>query len=255
MLVIDDSTPDSVLFPSGHERGLDLSARPNVDGYGYAGVADRFPSDLVIPRSDWQGIIEEMEQQQSRLSDLCTQAGLPAKDQEQTKYCWINAPVYAVECLRVAQNQEMVILSPASAGAQIKGYRNVGGWGKEGLEWIVEHGVCPVSSWPANGIDRRYATTENKALAMRYRVQEWWELRPRNLDQLISCLLRRIPVAVGYNWWGHEVTAIDAVWQSGTVAIRIRNSWGNWGDNGYGILAGNKMLPDDAVAPRVALAS
>lgn len=234
-------------------RGLDLGLRGPSD-HEYGDVATAFPSALLVPRNEWQARIEQTERTQSRLSDLCTLAGLPHKDQASTNYCWANAPVYAMEVMRVKQNQPMVILSPASVAAPIKGYRNVGGWGKEALEWIVQYGAAPVSLWPANGINKSFATKTTIAEAAKYRVDEWCELVPRNIEQLVSMLLHRIPVPVGYNWWGHEVTAIDAVWLDGTVAIRIRNSWANWGDNGYGILQGNRMLPDDAVAPFTTLA-
>lgn len=255
MVIINDETPASELFPEEHGRGLDLSPRP-FEGYAYAGVAEPFPRELLIPRSEWQARIKERQERKARLRDLCSYAGLRCKDQGQTNYCWINAPAYCLEVVRAIQNQPLVYLSPASAGAQIKGYRNVGGWGKEGLEFIAERGLVPVDRWPANAIDRRYKTDENDRIALDYRTSEWWELEPRNLDQTVSCMLRNIPVAVGYNWWRHEVSAIDPVWVDGEVAIQIRNSWGMaWGEEGYGILQGTRMLPDDAVAPRVAIAS
>jgi hypothetical protein len=252
-MVIDDGTPAAVTDPPpGQRRGLNLKLRTDE---GYAGVADLFPSELLIPRSEWQARIQEMEERKSRLSDISLAAGLPHKDQNGTNYCWINAPVHCVEIVRVIQNEPMVILSPASCGGPIKNFRNDGGWGKEGLEYIIAHGIVPADKWPANAISRSYWTEENKRLALRYRVTEWWELRPRNLDQLITCLLLRLPVAVGYNWWRHEVTGCDAVWLDNTVALRIRNSWKAWGENGFGVLQGSKMLPDDAVVPRVALAA
>ena len=152
------------------------------------------------------------------------------------------------------QHNEQVILSPASAGARIKGFHNVGGWGTEGLRFIVENGVCPVEKWPANAIQRSYLTADNIALAKKYRITEWYDLRPRNYKQLISCVLRNWPVAVGYNWWSHEVTAYDAVIVDGKVLLRIRNSWSmNWGDAGFSVLSVAKGTPDDAVVPRVAL--
>lgn len=217
---------------------------------------EEFPSELLIAESEFQARIKEAEEKKSRLSDLCTLEDLPCKDQDNTNYCWINAPVYTVECVRLQQGQKKVILSPASAGGPIKNFRNVGGWGDEGLRYLAEHGCCPVSKWPANAISSTYYTEENKKLAKKYRVTEWYELKPRNHHQMISLLLRGIAVAVGYNWWGHEVTAVEAVWLDGQAVIRIRNSWGmGWGTQGYGILQGSRMYADDAVAPRVAIAA
>ncbi len=258
-MVIDDSTPSSHTdAPDGYTHSLDLGLRGPRD-YAYGDVASPFPSDLLIPSSDWQGMIQEMEERKTRLSDRIAQVGLPCKDQQQTNFCWINAPTHCVEIVRVKQNQKMVILSPASAGGPIKNFRNVGGWGKEGLEYIVENGLVPVENWPANAIDKRYYTEANKAIALNYRVVEWWELRPKTLAEVMSCLLRRIPIAVGYNWWSHEVSLVDPVWTNGAPGGRLRNSWGmSWpkpGASGYSILQGSKLLPDDAVAPRTAIAA
>lgn len=251
--VIDDATPLSSLEPPmGCSRGLDLSLR-GPDGYG--DLASPFPDELLIPRSEWQARIQEMEETKTRLSDLVDLAGLPCKDQASTNYCWCNAPVHCMEIVRVLQNQAMTILSPASVGAPIKNFQNVGGWGREALQWLIEKGVTPISTWPANAIDRRYYTDANRELALKYRATEWWQLVPRNLDQQISLLLRRIPIAVGLNYWSHEVTDYEPVWLDGTVAIRFRNSWGmGWGSSGYGIRQGNRMHSDDTVAARVGMA-
>ncbi len=253
MLLIDDSTPDRIVFPDGSTPGLVLPrARIDTDDPLYGDIASPFPQTLLIPEVDWQGMIEEQDETESSLNHLIKRSGLPHKNQERTLYCWINAVVHTVEIVRVVQNQEMVILSPASAGAQIKRFRNVGGWGREGLEWIIEHGVCPVELWPANAINKKYLTEEAVEASKRYKVTEWWELKPRNLRELVSCLLHRIPVAVGYDWWRHEVTAVGVVWKNGRIALLCRNSWPN---EDYVILQGNRMIPDDAVAPRVVVAA
>lgn len=251
--IIGDHTP-APPPPDGMSKGLSLSARPR--GMAYGGLAEPFPDKLLIPRAEWRDRIEERKKTKRVLKDRLLKAGIQVKDQNGTNYCWINAPTFCVEAIRFLQNEKHVVLSPASAGARIKNYRNVGGWGKEGLEFIVEHGVCPVDRWPANGINRSYATAENVAEAKKYRVDEWWELEPRNLDQTISCLLRGYPIAVGYNWWRHEVTLVDADWVGNEAVGVIANSWStNWGEKGYGILQGRKLLPDDAVAPRTAIPS
>lgn len=254
--IINDSTPESVTHASEFGRGLDLGLRGPM---GYHGTAEDFPQELLIDASEWEARIKESEEKRSRISDQIDFWQLPCKNQKSTNYCWIFGPVGCVEVLRMQQGQKYVSLSPASAGAQVKGFRNVGGWGKEGLEFIVEHGLTPSEQWPDTAIDRRYLTEENKQAALDYRVTEWMALKPRNIAQLVSCLLRRIPVAVGFNWWGHEVYACDAAWIDRAIAIRIRNSWyvGDnkpWGSNGFGILQGTKMYADDQVAPRVAIA-
>lgn len=246
--------------PEGMSTGYQPEMRAGApDDYAYGAAAKPFPRELEIDESEWPDRIKEMEERKTRVTDLIALAGLPCKNQASTNYCWMNAPVAALETRRVVQNQEMVILSPASGAAPIKGFRNQGGWGFEALQWLAERGVVPVENWPANAIDRRYYTEENKQLALNYRVDEWWELKPRNLKQLMSCLLRRIPIAVGLNWWRHEVLYVDPLWVNGRAAVRMRNSWGmNWpnaGAAGYSVLQDSKMLPDDAVAPGTVLAT
>lgn len=252
-IIIDDSTPLEACFPPvGFSRGLET-------GYRAAPLYDAsvpFPAELLIPESEWQARIQEKEERKLRLSDLVDQAGLPCKDQNGTNYCWINAPTHCIEIMRVVQNQKKVILSPASAGAPIKGFSNQGGWGDEGLRWIETNGLCPVENWPANAINRSYYTEANKAIAKKYRCTEWMALRPRNHAEMVSCLLHNFPVAIGLNWWSHEVTAYEPVVVDGEVAIRFRNSWGmSYGDRGYSILQGSKKLADDAVTPRVVTSS
>jgi hypothetical protein len=263
-VIIDRSTGMSNKIVSGRDfpgegkygRGLNLKLK---GPFGYGAVAVKLPRELYIPKGEWKDRIEEMEGNKSRLSDLINQAELPCKNQAQTNYCWINAPTHCVEINRVVQNQQMVILSPASVGGPLTGFKNVGGWGGPGLNGIALRGLCPVEKWPANAIDSKYWTDDNKALALHYRQTEWFETDDRDIDAVISLLLRRIPVALGYNWWSHEVTGVDAVWVNGKIGIRIRNSWSmDWptaGAGGYSVLQDNKMVPDDAVAPTSIIAA
>ena len=214
-LLIDDSFPteqlvDPVVRGDRKSRGL-LRRDWGPDPFGTLPFAARFPSDIAIPENEWVDRISELESGKRRLTDLCDQAGLTVLDQDGTNYCWINAPVHCVEVIRVVAGQQAVRLSPASCGAPIKNYRNVGGWGTEGLKYIVSDGIVPQSSWPANAISRQYENGETRAMRAAYKVTEWWDLQPRNLKELITLLLLGIPVALGYNWWSHEVTGMDAV--------------------------------------------
>lgn len=249
--VYDDTSIVELLDvnPDVHGRGL----QPREEPFGSLPFADELDIP-IIPRDEWRDRIEEMERTKTRLSDLANSAQLECKDQNGTNFCWAHGPVHAIEVLRVIQGEPRVSLSPASVACKINNFKNRGGWGTTALKYIVEHGVVTEEDWPPNAIERRRDTDEAWVDAKKYRVVEWWDVEPRNLDQLFSCLFARIPVAVGFNFWRHEVCAYDPVALRDGFGLRIRNSWGmGWGDRGYSVLTGDKMLPDDAVAPRAAI--
>jgi len=240
---------DYTFIPPGMSKGLeirDLMKHPRGAG------PTKLPNFGPIPRSEWVPRTEKLESNGELLSQLLDLHNIKVKDQNGTNYCWANAPTHCVEILRGVQNQEYISLSPASVAAIIKRGANQGGWGAEALEQIRDEGIAPSSLWSDNQRSgwSQLADSTKEARA-KFKVTEWFDLPERSFDMLFTFVLMGIPVAIGLNWWSHEVTAVDPViLPGGKFGIRIDNSWGtSWGDKGRSILTESKATPDDAVAP------
>lgn len=245
--LISDRTPASDLFPGALGRGYvprDFDAEP-------VGTYVRPFSLTPIPRGEWADRIQERERRKAKLRDVKRWRGFRSLDQQSTNYCWCNAVVAGIHYVRAIAGRPHVDLSPASVAAPIKDYKNVGGWGSEAVRYIAQHGVAPQSVWPANAIDRKYDNDESRAARRMVKIVEFEEAKPRSFAELASALLAGFPVAVGYNWWGHEVLAHDLVLLGNDeFGVEIDNSWGGWGDEGHGVLTEKKATPDEAMVLR-----
>jgi len=182
--------------------------------------------------------------------------------------CWFYSGTAAIQCLRMRDNQKNMRLSAHSGAWVIKNGRDQGGWGAQGLDFLKDRGVMPVSLWPEKSMNgRQYDTPANWEVAKEYRATEGFvDLQPPAYDrdltahQIISCYLNRIPVISDFNWWGHSVCGlwcydIDKSRSKNDpkryAANEILNSWGKgWGKNGRGILKDSKAFPNGASAPR-----
>lgn len=245
-LIIDDSTPDSFFnIPDGHS-GYEGMFRSQSSAEA---LTVPMPRDWIIPRSEWQGMIQERAERKTRTKDLMLQCGMRAKNQATTNLCWAFAPTMMLQIMRARQGQPYVSLSPASVAGPINGFRNQGGWGEDALVQLRAFGAVPTQYWGDIDINSRLWNSTNKQIAMSYRADEYFRLTPRNLDEHISLLLHGIPCAVGLNYWGHEVLDVDPVWENGQIGVEFINSWDvTWGEDGYGKRQGNRILADDNVA-------
>lgn len=248
--IIENKRDAAVSIPYGLSAGLNERDLSQFPMYGFAKAVD-IP---IIPRSEWSERIKEIEETHSRLSDLSYSEGILCKNQEATNYCWANSIVYCVELVRMSMGLGVKYLSPASVAAPIKNYKNSPGFASEALKYIIDNGIVPEENWPANSRDKGLMYPENEKRAKQYKVTEWYDISSKSFDELMTCLILRIPAAVGYMWWRHQVCAVDPICLGENVyGIRIRNSWGmDYGKDGYAIIKENLAAPDDSVAPRVA---
>lgn len=236
---------------------------PRPDGWQSPHVM-RAVNMPLVPENEIVDRIRENAANGSQLSDIWRRMNAPVLDQNGRGYCWAHSGTSAVQALRAAANLPTVPLSAYAVACVIKNYRDEGGWGAQGLDFISERGVPSESFWPMKAVSRSHdnpRTWENAAL---HRVTEGWvdTVTPqydRDLSrlQVVTLLLNRIPVIGDYNWWGHSVCLLDpVVLPSGRIGVRIVNSWGSsWSDGGMGVLDDRKAWPDGATAPRVSVAS
>lgn len=233
--------------PPGMSKGRvprDWNAQP----YGRCRGARVFPEDWRIPRSEWKKHIDRQAAEKSSPLDIRKRAGFKSLNQNGTNYCWANAVVQGVKYQRAAAGMPFEDLSPASVAAKIKNYRNSGGWGGDALEFIAQHGVMSTTYWPANHWrTSEYDTPEGRADALTKKAEEFYELKSRDFEALASALLWGDPVAIGLNWWSHEVLAVRLRYEGSVFVVDIDNSWGDWGDDGIGELSEGRATPDDAV--------
>lgn len=229
----------------------------------------------LIPRSEWSDRIKGLIDAQAQLSDIRLRGNkgnpIPSTDQNGRGYCWIHSGTSAVLVNRAVMNEEYVALSAYAGACIIKNYRDEGGWGAQGLDFLMARGLPSEEFWPQRSVSRTHdnpATWENAA---KHKVTEGFidlavAQYDRNLtfDQVATCLLSGVPVIGDFNWWGHSVCLLDLLDMDPSLdlmninrwAIRLWNSWADsWGDRGMGVIKGRKCVPDGATAPRATLPS
>lgn len=214
------------------------------------------PFDLpLIDEGEWEKRLEQLTKAEARCSDLRMRGNkgkpIPSRDQNGKGYCWGHSGVSTCLVTRARQKQPYADLSAFSICCVIKNFKNQGGFGTQGIEYMAEHGCATSDDWPQKSMDKSHNNDKTWERAKRYKITEWMDLKPRNKKQLVTCLLNSIPVVVDFNWWSHSVCALDLV-SVDPFRILIWNSWSDgWGNQGMGILEGNKAVPDGHIAPRV----
>lgn len=248
----------------------------------------------VFPRAEQIERIADQLANKRRNSDFRRKGNngqpIPAMDQNGKGYCWSHGPVQAVQIQRAVRGLPFADLSAYSVACIIKNFRDEGGWCGEALKFLVERGVATAKTWPQRSMNRANDNPATWAEAALYKVTEgFYDLaspiwgQKLSFDQLVTALLLNLVAAIDLNWWGHDVSALDAIYGgtqwgitradsgklltraefdivwgmndpvTGGISIRILNSWSNtYGDMGEAILTGSKCIPDGAIAIAVA---
>lgn len=172
------------------------------------------------------------------LTDLADAKGSKVKNQKNSSYCWIHAPVRLMELARLHAGGAPLTLSAFYAGSQIKNGRNEGGWGLQGIKFLHEHGTCVESMWPPMQF-RGTVTDEIKTNAELHQITAFEEFEPQDMELIYSSIVQDQGVTVGIPAWGHEVALTFLVFEGNDLLPGHDNSWGtDYGQNGRGVLKG-----------------
>jgi hypothetical protein len=274
--VIDDVTCESHCSPvvAGETfgRGLvprDYSMNP-AGSYGgsitFGALNDELP---LIPWDEMPERIAEKVANKSQLSDIRNVANngqpIPSLDQNGQGYCWMYSVTSAAMLLRAVAGMPYVRLSAHGPACIIKGFRDQGGWGAQGLEFAMKRGIPSVQTWPEKSMSRSNDNPETWEDAKKYRIIEGfvdlddpYYSRRLSFQQRLTCLLCNIPVIGDRSWWGHSTCDMDAIDANPSLpannprryGVRTWNSWrDSWGQNGTGVIIGSKAEAA-GVAPR-----
>ena len=261
-LIIDDDTPKHLYIApliDGEVKGHGLV--PRKHSIYPAEMFDPPGQMRIIPRSEYEDRIKEMEATKSRISDILRAQKIPSMDQGPNGYCWSHSTVKCLMIVRALNNQPYIPLSAYMVAAIIKRGANEGGWCGLSAKFLRDHGACSQALWPQGNRDyRKLDTPECRADAAKHKVTEEWvdltrDVYDQNMvDEIVNtCLLTRTPTAGDFNHMSHSVALCDLVIvEPGSIGKRYRNSWGQgWGDEGFAVLRGSKAITDGAVALRV----
>lgn len=264
-----DIEPSPVGFSRGYvER--DLEAHPVGSLFGSTGVEE---FNKIIPLIPWEEVeerIAEMNAKKTRLSDIrmIGDNGNPivSLDQNGQGYCWAYSPAAAITLRRAQMGLPHIRLSAHSLACRIKNFRDEGGWCGLSTTDAIKVGYVPTKYWTEKSMSRSLNNQANWDIAQNFRVTEGFldlqqpvHGKTLTFQQVVSCLLAGVPVPGDFNWWSHSICLMDV--EIATLqypmndprryGIRIWNSWrDSWGRLGTGVIVGNKVVPDGAVAIR-----
>lgn len=187
----------------------------------------------VIPRSQWDELLET--------HDYSLAEKYVAKIKYQTMgSCASHSATSSLEYLRNKSvgADNCVLLSPLSV-FKFVGSRNGGSTLDANMRRISQVGALPLDT-PENRERFNHVWPENQwngslpsgweSTAELFRFTEWNEIG--SFDEFFSALLQWKPVYYGRA--GHAIYGVRPMKKNGQYVIKYANSWGDWGDQGYG---------------------
>jgi hypothetical protein len=213
---------------------------PEVDPPGKRGFELFGNVAATIPRGEWRDLVELSSGAEAYVRKI--------KNQRSEGSCVSNATTSAFECIwnRSLGLDAWVEMSAISLYKRCGSSPGSGSMLSTNLREMRDVGALPTNTaenkqrLEAMGCDSSDVMPETgfytafpsgwKDTAKFFRFQEVVELS--GLDEIASALLENKPVVFARA--GHCIMGVRLVYDNGQYAVKYANSWGAWGDNGYG---------------------
>jgi hypothetical protein len=155
--------------------------------------ADKIP---LIPWEEMPDRIADQERQKSSLWHVWKESKIGANDQNGLPYCHAASAVNGIALVRELAGLPYVELSIGSVGGPVTGYRKRGAYIIDDLEHCVKAGAASVQYVPNLQVSRNGWKDGAEEDALKHRIEEWYRLESRNVQQQLSALLQNFPVCV-----------------------------------------------------------
>lgn len=221
---------------------VDFEADPRytfgAKGFGLSGLCGDYESAAgVLSDAEIDAVIERMDAQGGGADELVTRI----YDQKNEGSCVANATCQAAEIVQARQFglDRVVHLSAISLYRRIGSSPNSGAMVSDGLKELTARGVLPLdvpenrARWPHVMPNTGWRTTFPvgwEATAEQFAGVEAYVVR--DVRALLSALCRQEPVVVGRQ--GHSICYVRPMRKDGRRVVKYANSWGDWGDEGFG---------------------
>ncbi len=194
----------------------------------------------IYPRSDWGAILNSHIGMEVLVRKI--------KNQGQEGSCASNA---TAQCFEIAWNlmlgtNHWMEFSPISIYRWVAPGPGSGSTISGNLRQLRDVGLLPVGSEANKEILRKVGLPESHVLnptgyhqnfpsnwqntSLFFRAAEWYDIS--SFEGMVSAIFEGYPVCYGRA--GHAICGVRVVNRNGTWAIKYANSWGNWGEGGYG---------------------
>lgn len=250
--------------PGVKDPNMPLGQIPGVPIFGEA------LGDKVIPENEWLDAINA--EHAVKLSESVW----TVLNQGSVGSCASEGITGGCILVRALSGRKNVLCNPYGIYGRVNGGSDSGSSLQDNIAFVRKYGCFPESVWPRSKGWRAQPTEAAYEAASHYKLDESYDINNSSASQFyaefFSALMLGFPVYFGYP--GHAILACDVVEESkappeaiecaniidawirstgykykepcptglvDTLYIKYLNSWGNWGDNGFGYLRANRI--------------